>query len=244
MRRTRAGLKLIERPLQVEAALWRRLRYEQDARCRELLFERHAALARTIARAEFRRRPAYGLERSDFEQLALGGLLEAIDRYDPVRGAPFEAFARPRIRGAIADGVARSSEAAAQFTARRRLERERLESLLPTAPSSDANALAELAELASALAIGVIAENARLATHSSDQTLGAYESLAWRDMQLRVLEEIQRLTDAERTVMQQHYLNDVPFTDIARLLGLSKGRIAQIHRAALLRLRTRLQRKE
>lgn len=240
MRQVRTGLRLIERPSQVEAALWRRLRYEQDARCRELLFERYAALARTIARGEFRRRPAYGLERSDFEQLAFGGLLAAIDRYDPVRGAPFDAFARPRIRGAIADGVARSSEAAAQFSARRRLEQERLHSLVPTVQRENASALAQLAELASALAIGIIAENARLATRSSDDTLGVYESLAWRDMQLRVLEEIERLTDAERTVMQQHYLNDVPFTEIARLLGLSKGRIAQLHRAALLRLRTRL----
>ena len=240
----RAGLNLIERPGRVEAALWRRLRYEQDGRCREPLFERYAPLARAVARAEFRRRPAYGLERADFEQLAFGALLEAIDRYDPLHGAPFEAFARPRIRGAIADGAVRSSEGAARYNARRRLERERLQSLLPAAPRSGANAIAELAELASALAIGVIAENARLAERASAGPLGAYESLAWRDMQIRVLEEIDALTGAERTVMQQHYVNDVPFTEIARMVGLSKGRIAQIHRAALVRLRMRLKQKD
>jgi RNA polymerase sigma factor for flagellar operon FliA len=236
----RSGLKLIERPSQVEAALWRRLRYEQEARCRELLFDRHAALARAIARHELRRRPAYGLERADFEQLAFSGLLEAIDKYDPMRGAPFEAFARHRIRGAIADGAARSSEGAAQFSARRRLENERLQSLLPS--SSGGNSIAELAELASALAIGIMAENARLA--EGESALGVYETVAWRDMHLRVLEEIERLTGAERTVMQQHYLNDVPFTQVAKLLGVSKGRVAQIHRAALLRLRARIRRKD
>jgi RNA polymerase sigma factor FliA len=236
----RAGLKLIQRQPQVEAALWRRLRYEHDTACREPLFDRYAGLARAVARAEFGRRPAYGLERADFDQLAFGGLLEAIDRFDPMHGAPFEAFARPRIRGSIADGIARSSDSAAQFNARRRLETERLQSLLPGGPRSGANAITELAELASALAIGWIAENAGLAVQGSEDALGAYENLAWRDMQIRVLEEIERLDGAERTVMQQHYLNDVPFTEIARLLGVSKGRIAQIHRASLLRLRARL----
>jgi RNA polymerase sigma factor for flagellar operon FliA len=241
----RAGLKLIERPAQVEAALWRRLRDDEDARCREMLFDRFAQLARAIARGEFRRRPAYGLERADFEQLAFGGLLEAIDRYDPLHGAPFEAYARPRIRGAIADGVARSSEGAAQFNARRRTETERLQSLMSnSARGQNANAIAALAELAGALAIGVIAENATLAARRSGGGLGAYEGLAWRDMQIRVLEEIDELAGAEKTVMQQHYLNDVPFNEIARLLGLSKGRIAQIHRAALARLRVRLRHKE
>jgi len=241
----RSGLRLVERPAQVEAALWRRLRDDEDIQCREMLFDRFAQLARTIARGEFRRRPAYGLERADFEQLAFGGLLEAIDRYDPLHGAPFEAYARPRIRGAIADGLARSSEGAAQFNARRRVETERLHSLMPNmAPGQNLNAIAALADLAGALAIGIIAENATLAGRRSDSGLAAYEGLAWRDMQIRVLEEIDELAGAERTVMQQHYLNDVPFNEIARLLRLSKGRIAQIHRAALTRLGVRLRQKE
>ncbi len=235
------GLKLIERPAQVEAALWRRLRFGGDASCRTPLFDRYTPLARTLARTEFRRRPAYGLDRGDFEQLAFGGLLEAIDRYDPLRGAPFAAYARHRIRGAITDGLARSSEAAAQYTARQRIEEERVKSLLP-ARAQDGNAIAELADLATALAIGIIAEDARLG--AAQGVLGAYESLYWRDLKLRVLEEIERLGEAERTVMQQHYVNEVPFTEIARLMRLSKGRIAQIHRAALKRLRERMARKD
>lgn len=239
----RAGLKLVARQAQVEAALWRRLRFDKDAACREMLFGRFTPLARIIARAEYRRRPPYGLDRADFEQLAFGGLLESIDRYDPLRGPPFEAFARPRIRGAIADGIARSNERAAQFSARQRIESERLQSLMSGDPRAGEDALAQLAELAGALAIGLIAGNTTLGAPGVEG-LGAYEGLAWRDMQVRVLEEIDDLTGAERTVMQQHYVNDVPFNEIARLLNLSKGRIAQIHRAALMRLRTRLRRKE
>lgn len=243
MKPMRAGLHLLAAPTRVEAALWRRLRFEADASCRERLFDRYVALARTLARREFRRRPAYGLEAADFEQLAFGGLLEAIDRYEPLNGAPFEAYARLRIKGAITDGVSRSSESAAQYTARRRLEQERMRSLAPD-PVKSGNFIAELADLATALAIGLMAENAKLEGGRDEDGLGAYESLRWRDMQLRVLEEIELLPEAERSVMQQHYLNDVPFTQIAQLLRVSKGRIAQIHRAALHRLRDRIRRQD
>lgn len=240
MTQARSGLLLLERPTLVEAALWRRLRLEEDEACRAALFDRYVNLARAIARHELKRRPAYGLDRGDFEQLAFSGLLEAIDRFDPMRGAPFEAFARHRIRGAVVDGIANSSEGAAQFNARRRLEQERLRAL--TRQGASESSIAELAELASALAIGMIAGNARL-EHDGDGS-GLYQSVAWRDLELQVLGEIGNLPETERTVIRQHYLNDVPFTEIARLLKLSKGRIAQIHRAAIMRIRLRIKRND
>jgi RNA polymerase sigma factor FliA len=240
----RAGLKLIERPSGVEASLWRRFCFEREAICRELLFDRYLGLARAIARGEYRRRPAYGLERGDFEQLAYGGLLEAIDRYDPLRGAPFEAFARPRIRGAIADGLAVSSEGGAQASHRRRLELERLRSLQAAAASAgtagqSGDFVSELADLAAALAIGIIAENVKL-SQAMGSGLGAYETLAWRDLQLSVLKAIELLPDNEKAIMTHHYMEGVSFTRIAQVLGLSKGRVSQLHAAALSRVRERL----
>ncbi|MET0183798.1 MAG: sigma factor, partial [Caulobacterales bacterium] len=95
------GLKLLEIARAVESSLWRRLRFENDSACREALFNRYIRFARSVAAQEWRRRPAYGLERQDFDQLAFGGLLDAIDNFDPLHGASFESFARARIRGAI-----------------------------------------------------------------------------------------------------------------------------------------------
>jgi RNA polymerase sigma factor FliA len=224
--------------------LWRRLRFEQEARCRETLFNGYRALARAIARTELRRRPSYGLEKSDFEQLAYSGLLEAIDKFDPERGAPFDAFARHRIRGAITDGIAKSSEAGAQYSHRRRLETERLRSLHSDAPpNASTDYVTELSDLAAALAIGVMAENSKLLDAQLDAGgpgLDPYESLSWREMQLSVVKEIEQLPDAERSVMQQHYMHGVSFMQIAKLLGVSKGRVSQLHRAAVMRVRERL----
>lgn len=236
------GLKAVVRPIEAEASLWRRLRYEGQEECREALFNRYGALAKAIAMREFRRRPAYGLERGDFEQLALSGLLESIDKFDPLLGVPFGPYAKHRIRGAISDGIARSSEAGAYFSHRRRIELERLRSLAPERNEPDDH-IPELLALAAALAIGVIAENARfLKLDDLDQhaPLNPYETLSWRELQLSVMREINRLPGAEKTVVEQHYINDVPFAQIALLLGVSKGRISQIHRAALERVRERL----
>ncbi|MBC7768237.1 MAG: sigma-70 family RNA polymerase sigma factor [Phycisphaerales bacterium] len=242
-RAPRLGLALLQRAAQVEASLWRRFRFDGEVVCREALFERHLSLARKIARGEFRRRPAYGLDRSDFEQLAYGGLLEAIDRYDPLRGALFEAFARRRIRGAITDGIAKSSESAAHFSHRQRLENERLRSLSQGATSSDP--IAALGVLASGLALGLLAENAaRLLEQQASPELDAYESLAWRELQLNMLAEIEKLPSPERTVLQQHYLNGVDFAQIAELMGLSRGRISQLHHAGLMAVRERLRYKD
>lgn len=218
--------------------MWRRFRLHNEAACRVQLFELYAPLARKIARYEVRRRPSYGLNGQDLEQYAYAGLLESIDRYDPMHGAPFASFAKVRMRGAISNGLAQSSEAGAQYTFRRRIERERIQSLRDEKGAQPASALEELACLAGNLALGIIAEG--LATLIEQPEMNAYESLEWRSLQLHVLSELEQLPETEHLVMRKHYLEGLQFSHIAELLGLTKGRVSQIHRAAVERLRTRI----
>jgi RNA polymerase sigma factor for flagellar operon FliA len=240
------GLGLVQRPVWVEASLWRRLRFENQTACREAIFSNYHELARRIASFEFRRRPMYGLERVDLEQLAFRGLLEAIDRYDPLRGAHFGAYARPRIKGAISDGLARSSEEGARYSERRRLERERMRSLAPSAQLAASDPLSALTDLAVGLALGFLLEDtAGLdGSVSAEPVINGYQSVGWNELQVCVLEEITRLPQAERTVLEQHYLKGVSFTLIAEMLSLSKGRISQLHRKALEKIRARLTQQE
>jgi RNA polymerase sigma factor for flagellar operon FliA len=46
-----------------------------------------------------------------------------------------------------------------------------------------------------------------------------------------------RLPDKERTVIEWHYVEGKKFECLAEKLGLSKGRISQLHAQALLRMR-------
>lgn len=239
-----SGLDMVVRPARVEASLWRRLRFEAEGECRETLFNRYVALARLLARRQSSRDATLRAERVELEQFAFEALLQSIDRYDPLRGIPFIAFARRRILGAIADGIARLSEVGAQLRSRRRLEQERLRSLADAesdlGPQDDA--LARLSNLTMGLALGLILEGTSLFTNGAeaDPSPNPYESLEWRQVQARLARAVDRLPAKEAAVVRQHYNHGLSFTKIAQLLELSRGRVSQLHAAALGRLRKRM----
>jgi RNA polymerase sigma factor for flagellar operon FliA len=237
-----SGIDLVLVPPRVEASLWRRLRFESDAACRALLFDRYTALARALSGRQMRVRSGTSLERGDVEQFAYEGLLQAIDRFDPLQGTPFGAFARRRILGAISDGVARLSELGAQLGFRRRTEAERARSLARAPQDAATGALRELSELAAGLAIGLMLEGTGMieAEGGVDVKPSAYDSLAWREMQSLLVRAIAELPEREALIIRQHYESGVSFTQIAHLLGISKGRVSQLHKAALQRLGDRI----
>lgn len=236
--RGQTGLDLVIDPVRAEASLWRRFRFEDDLQCREALFNRYFALARAISGRLFRQRMTQRIDRGDFDQFACEGLLHAIDRFDPLRGVPFGAYARRRISGNIADGISTLSEVDAQLSHRHRVEQERLRSL--SKPGSDA--LDALSELAVGLAIGIMLEGTGLVggIDAADTRPSAYDSLAWRETQMLLVSEVGKLPDGEALVIRQHYDHGLPFAQVAQLMGVSRGRVSQLHRAALERLRKRL----
>ncbi|MFN8035456.1 MAG: SigB/SigF/SigG family RNA polymerase sigma factor [Acidimicrobiia bacterium] len=74
-----------------------RLRETGDRTLRNELVMEHADLARYLAR-RFRSR---GESPEDLEQVALLGLVKAIERFDPERGLSFSAFATPTVLGEL-----------------------------------------------------------------------------------------------------------------------------------------------
>jgi RNA polymerase sigma factor for flagellar operon FliA len=80
-----------------------------DAQARAALIERYLPLARALSR----RVRMVGSPLSDADDLgsaAVLGLIDAVDRFEPGRGVPFEAYAALRIRGAIIDELRRVDE--------------------------------------------------------------------------------------------------------------------------------------
>lgn len=239
---TPSGLDLVVRASHAEAVLWRRLRFEAAQDCRQLLFENYVGLARSIAARHYFRQSVKRVERGDFEQFAFEGLLQAIDRYDPLRGVPFGAFARRRIAGNIADGISRMSEVDAQLSHRSRIEQERIRSLARQSDDTARDALAELSDLAVGIALGLMLEGTGLIDSEdvADNGPTAYESLEWRELQVRLAGAVAGLPEKELFVVRQHYDNGLSFAHIAELLELSRGRVSQLHRCAVERLRKQL----
>src|SRR6201991_283353 len=87
----------ISRAAVPEQELWRRLSASRDQAARERLVELHMPLARRMAA----RYAGVSEPYEDLLQVACVGLLGAVDRYDPSRGVPFTAFAKPTILGEL-----------------------------------------------------------------------------------------------------------------------------------------------
>lgn len=199
---------------------------------------RYRGLARSIARRGPHRRAS---DAEDTEHFAYEGLLQAIDRFDPLRGVPFGAFARRRITGCIADGAARQTEFAAQVVRRNRAERERLQALAPDNVAAP-DALSALSALVTDLAVGLLLEDAGVARlhEQEDARANVYDTLAMRELVAVLGAEVSRLPEREATIIRLHYEDGVSFTHISELMQLSKGRISQLHRAALAKLKRKM----
>lgn len=232
------GLRLVIDERRVEAAMWRAHLDEPAARSRSALFMRFMPFARRVAHDEWHRTGGHGFEREDFEQLANEGLLQAIDRFDPTREARFEAYARHRIRGCILSGLSKASEASSQFSYRKRAERGRLRSLRASTDQAG-SPLERLADLTVMVALGALLETrAEIEPdHLASEGPTAFETLAWNQLCGEVDKRIAQLPHNEAFVLDQHYQHGLQFQQIALLLGVSKGRVSQLHAQGLEKLR-------
>jgi RNA polymerase sigma factor FliA len=230
-----------------EGALWVRLRSGEGV-AREALMALHLPYARTVASVYYGRRFNNDVEFGDYLQYASIGLLEALDRYDPRRGVLFRTFAARRMHGAILNGLERLTEKQQQIAARQRMRREHLRDTKSIAldqlagePAPDHPEL--LMRFVSEVGIGLavcwmLEGTALVASPDSGTTIPFYRSAAVKELRTRLLDAVDTLTPQERTVIRSYYLQEMRFDEIAGMLHLTKGRISQIHKQALLRLRT------
>lgn len=235
-----------------EAALWRRLRECGDAAARDRLLQRHMGYARVVAGAYYARRFHDEIEYADYLQYASIGLLEALERFDPARGVQFRTFAARRMHGAILNGLERFTEKQQQIAARQRLRAQRMEDVnalaversggSASAPPQDAQQLlAFVSEAGIGLALCWLLEGSGMVDDgAATVSQPFYRSAELRQLRERLVLAIDGLPPQERTVIRDHYLQEVPFEEIAAGLQVTRGRISQVHRSALLRLREAL----
>lgn len=221
--------------------MWRHHIEQPTADSRNALYRRYQDYALKIAASELRKIRLVGLERADFEQLAIEALLQTIDRFKPRGDLHFDAYLRIRVRGHIRNAMAKASEASAHYTYRRRVEIARLTSLRET-QEEGASGIDQLADIASKIALGLIMESTgeRHDNELGDAVPSAYDSMAWHQLCEELTRRLGQLPTKEAFVLDHHYLRGMQFQQIAMLLGLSKGRISQLHAQGLTRLRAHM----
>ena len=209
----------------------------------------YLSYARVVAATCYARRLHDEIEFAEYHQLAVVGMIEALDRYDPDGGAQFKTFASRRMHGAILDGLESLTEKQRQIAARKRIRRERLDSLAAARSTAGdivagpPNPFDLLMEVAFGLALGYILEGTgMLATESAPGTPASpqHEALERRQTASQLRDLLLHLPAPDQSVLRGHYLQQQPFEEIGRKLGVTKGRVSQIHKQALRRMRSLL----
>jgi RNA polymerase sigma factor for flagellar operon FliA len=198
------------------------------------------------------------IEFADYLQLGIVALIEAIDRFDATRGVKFQTFAAYRVRGAILDGVEAFTERHRQIAARRRIQEARVASLMrpstgpeesgaratASPPTGDDKLLAYLAEIGFGLALGYLLEDSGMIAASDEAAppgpISQYAEVELTQLRQALREVLTEIPEQQRVVIASHYLQGMQFEQIASEMHLTKGRISQIHKAALLNLRQQL----
>ncbi len=228
-----------------DAVLWAALRDGGAGAARAALAQRYLPFARIMAGKLYAGRTLREVEFDEYLQWARVGLLEAIDRYDHGRGYKFETYAASRISGAILNGLASYSEIHEQVAARKRIVATRLALLRERQPAAPAGGelFACLAELAIGMAVGFALDDSgmyRDAQQEGEYRDNSYVGLELRQLRQRLQALVEQLPARQRQVIVAHYLQQMTFDDVARMLNLSPGRIAQLHREGLEGLRSAL----
>jgi len=151
-------------------------------------------------------------DRDDVASAAMIGLIGAVDRFDPRRGVPFEAYAALRIRGAVVDELRRVDE---RGRADRRLEGAEL-----------------------AVSLDVLMEKGT--HHGPVVDDGFSERFEQEDLKTRVQDALGRLPARQREVIARYYGDELTLREAGAKMGVSEARACQLHGRAIQNLRREL----
>jgi RNA polymerase sigma factor for flagellar operon FliA len=186
------------------------------------------------------------------------GLLDAARRFDESRGVRFKHYANYRVRGAMLDGIRKSSRLPRRTHARlRALEAALLvaegaaeDAASPEAAKamSDAHAAEQklgehLANMATAMAMGLLvvpATGEEGELFAADTKASPEEAVAEAELRALVAEALRDLPEDERALVKRHYFDGERFDHVAKSLGLSKSWGSRLHTRAVARLTKRL----
>ena len=157
----------------------------------------------------------------DLESAALIGLIDAVDRFEPERGVPFEGYASLRIRGAVLDEVRRVDELG---RADRRRQRE-------------AAAQGEAGSYHGTVSLDELIERGYHGGAEQDELAERYEA---EDLRMRVRSAMTCLPPRQREVLERYYGQSLTLREAGLRMGISEARACQLHGRAIQNLRRQL----
>lgn len=203
------------------------------------------------------------VDREDLVSAGMIGLIRAVDRYDPGRGASFPTYATTLMRGAILDELRRMDWAPRGLRGRyrqleetvselrQRLGRQPHEEEITEALGATPDEYRKLLRDSSTTAI-VSLEGLTEATGDTGVATGQQigdtrrewlpaDAADRAELRRLLVECIEELSERERLVLSLYYQEEMTMREIGMILEVSESRICQIHTQAVARMRAGLQ---
>lgn len=226
---------------------------------RDQLIKSHLGLVDFLVERMVMHVPQY-MTRDDISSAATLGLIDAARRFDAAKGVLFKTFAEQRIRGAIIDEARKMDS----FSRTLREKQARIEKavmalgrLLGRDPEE--HEVAEVLgcsleqyrqQLQEVSHLGLISLNKRADPEGTERELqetiedksqkGPPEQLEAKSLIREIARHLGGLPEKERLVVTLFYYEELSQKEIAQVMGLTEGRISQLHSQALIKLRVKL----
>jgi len=240
---------------------WESWREEHDSSAREHLVLQYMPIVHRTA-TRIKSNLPQSVDKDDLISWGYMGLLDALQKFDYNLGWAFETYAVPRIRGAIMDGlrstdwVPRSVRSKAKKLEEAYRMLEQAYSRTPTVDElSDHMQVTrdELHKISNQLVKSQITsldepidyeeEPQTLISRIVDEEAANQEQLVEEQEKKRELAQlIDRLPEKEKLVLSLIYQEELTFSSTAEVLGVTTGRVSQIHSKAISRLREQFKR--
>lgn len=215
----------------------------------ESIVRHYASKIRYIA-VRLKNKLPKSIELSDLISAGSLGLMEALGKFRPQLGVRFETYAENRIRGAMLDELRKLDWFSRTLRQRiRQLDEamwkiehekgrpateEELQKITGLTLKDIRTGLEALQNNAF-LSLDVIQDT--LAHHTSVKEGVPYENTAFKELTSKVSNLIDTLTPREKLVLSLYYSDELNMSEAASVMGITEGRVSQLHTQALTKLR-------
>lgn len=238
--------------------LWEDYTRLKTSELREKIIIEYASLVKLVA-GRLSMYLGYTVEYDDLVGYGVFGLIDAIDKYDALKGVKFETYASLRIRGAILDQIRKLDWIPRTLRQKqRKMDQayQKLETIYGRAATEEEMAeeleisLEELETWRNQTKVNNIisldeyleqgtemqADLVKTSSHF-DQPEEVVERQELKELLMTTLES---LTENERKVTVLYYYEELTLKEISKILDVSESRVSQLHTKALQKMRRNL----
>lgn len=237
--------------------LWEEYTKKKTPELREKIIIEYAGLVKIVA-GRLSMYLGYTVEYDDLVGYGTFGLIDAIDKFDMLKGVKFETYASLRIRGAILDQIRKMDwipRTLRQKQKKMDMAYNKLESEHGRAGTDEEVArelditVEELTVWQNQTKLTNIVSLDEFLEQGSEVRVDANASVQFEQPEKvvekqelkKILEEtLETLTENEKKVIVLYYYEDLTLKEISKVLEVSESRVSQLHTKALQKMKKRL----